>query len=181
MTTIRIGELCSRWPGTSALGACLLAFLALCLFGSAFPGCMSDEPADTPEAKPPERLSTAGLLQPEPDESADNSPRLDCHMDFVDEPISVNHLEHGFACTACHGKSVAHGEDEANVTKPDVLFGRMQITPFCQLCHPTHEPGEAYDEFVKEWRGRRRPNGVMLLDDATCTDCHGRHFRLGAG
>jgi len=114
-------------------------------------------------------------LPTEPDEKADNSACLDCHMDFAEELIAAKHLENGFACTACHGNSVAHGEDEGNVTKPDVLFGRAQIGVFCKRCHPEHPSTPAYEDFLDEWLGRRRPSGVVLLKDATCTDCHGRH------
>ena len=140
--------------------------------GPADPKCAENQPKDAGSVQP---------LPPKPDERADNSACLDCHMDFAEELIVTKHLENGFACTACHGESVAHGEDEANVTKPDVLLGRTQIGPFCKMCHPEHKSTPDYEDFVREWRGRRRPSGVMLLDDATCTDCHGRHVIIGAG
>ena len=119
------------------------------------------------------------FVRPEPNPQADNSACLDCHLDFADEPIVATHLEHGFGCTACHGESVAHGEDEANVIKPDVLFGRSQVDSLCTLCHDAHKADNQYNEFMKEWRGQRRPTGVMLLDDPTCTDCHGQHILIG--
>jgi hypothetical protein len=120
-------------------------------------------------------------LPTEPDEKASNTACLDCHLDFAEELIAAKHLENGFACTACHGNSAAHGEDEANVTSPDVLFGRAQIGPFCKRCHPDHPSTPAYEDFINEWLGRRRPNGAVLLKDATCTDCHGQHTINVAG
>jgi len=179
MTTKVTGRLSSRAGGRGIL-VYLIAVTALGIGVWAIRGCASRKPTST--LLRDDRLTgtdSMGLLRPKPDEQADNSACLDCHMDFADEMISAEHLKEGFACTACHGESVAHGEDEANVTKPDVLFGRTQIGPFCKLCHHKHESGEKYDEFVREWRGRRRPTGVMLLDDATCTDCHGRHALIG--
>ena len=180
MATTIAGRLSSR-AGSRGIVSCLITILALNTCGWAISGCMSPKPAVSPQKDQPESAGSTGLLRPKPDEHADNSACLDCHMDFADELIAARHLRNGFACIACHGESVAHGEDEANVTKPDVLFGRAQIAPFCRQCHRTHESGKKYDEFVKEWRGRRRPTGVMLLDDATCTDCHGRHVLIGEG
>lgn len=121
------------------------------------------------------------FTRPEPNTQADNSACLDCHLDFADEELVSAHLEQGFGCTACHGESVAHGEDEANVTKPDVLFGRSQVDSFCTLCHDAHKGDNRYDDFMKEWQGRRRPTGVMLLDNAPCTDCHGSHVMISEG
>ena len=37
---------------------------------------------------------------------------------------------------------------------------------------------DKYKAFVKEWSGRRRPNGRMVLPDSVCTDCHGNHAIL---
>ena len=163
------------------LGRTSVVVLAVCLtvVGIDLTGC--DSPPQTGDAADAHRpaAEVVVLTRPEADKEADNSACLDCHADFADEPMVVTHLEEGLGCTACHGESVAHGEDEANVIKPDVLFGRTHVTPFCKLCHPTHPTGEKYDAFVEKWRGERRPTGVMLLEDGTCTDCHGRHILIG--
>jgi hypothetical protein len=84
-------------------------------------------------------------------------------------------LPHGLTC---HGPSLAHGDDELNVTKPDRLFGRAEIDVFCATCHETHTKSQAYDEFLEKWHSNRRPNGRMILDDSVCTDCHGNHAVL---
>ena len=108
----------------------------------------------------------------------DNSECLICHMDFKTELISAKHERAGVGCTTCHGPSLAHGDDELNITPPDTLFGRAEIVPFCQGCHLTHITGKPYDDFVKKWHSKRRPNGRMILDDSVCTDCHGNHAVL---
>jgi uncharacterized protein with PIN domain len=84
----------------------------------------------------------------------------------------------GIGCTYCHGQSLAHGDDESNIIKPDVLFGRAEIRDYCKKCHQVHRKGSKYDAFVKEWHGERRPSGRIVADDSACTDCHGKHSVL---
>jgi hypothetical protein len=110
----------------------------------------------------------------------DNSECLVCHMDFKAEVLSAKHEKAGVGCTTCHGASLAHGDDELNITPPDTLFGRAEIIPFCRTCHPKHKTGKAYNAFVKKWHSKRRPNGRMVSDDSVCTDCHGNHAVLRA-
>jgi len=165
--------------GSSSVTGCLATIVVLCVCVWVVGGCKSSSSVGDSQSRQTEPASSTSFVRPGPVRQADNSACLDCHLDFADEMIVSVHLKQGFGCTACHGESVAHGEDEANVTKPDVLFGRTQITPFCELCHESHKSDEKYNEFMQEWRGRRRPSGVMLLDDATCTDCHGRHVLIG--
>jgi len=108
----------------------------------------------------------------------DNSVCLVCHADLEDEDLVAAHLKGGITCAGCHGLSESHRSDEANITKADILFGRAEIGPFCKSCHPKHKSGKQYQVFVKEWLGRRRPNGRMVTADSTCTDCHGNHAIL---
>ena len=166
----RVVRSLSSWVRSCCIVTCLAVTVAFCVLGWSVPGC---------ERQRPQGSAQANSLPPEPDEQADNTLCLDCHTNFATEEISAKHFKKGFGCVACHGDSVAHGDDEGNVTKPDVLFGRTEIAPFCKMCHPTHVANEDYDKFVRKWRGRRRPSGVMLLDDATCMDCHGLHVRIG--
>ena len=109
---------------------------------------------------------------------ASNADCLTCHMDFKTELIARRHAEAGIGCASCHGESQAHGDDEMNITPPDVLFGRAEIAGFCRQCHKTHEAGKTYAAFVKQWQGKRRPNGRMILPTSVCTDCHGNHAVL---
>jgi len=126
----------------------------------------------------PDRSHTAGS-SPSAAKGAANAECLTCHMDFQAELISARHESVGIGCTTCHGPSLAHGDDELNITPPDRLFGRAEIASFCKDCHPAHIKGKVYDDFVKKWHSKRRPNGRMILDDSVCTDCHGNHAILG--
>ena len=108
----------------------------------------------------------------------DNSVCLVCHLDLETEDLAAAHLKAGIVCAGCHGASETHRSDEANITKADFMFGRAEISPFCKACHPKHKIGKQYQVFLKEWSGRRRPNGRMVLADSTCTDCHGNHAIL---
>lgn len=146
------------WLSRQLLVLCLCADIALTAGG-----CLQRESPKT---------------QPTAAKPTDNSECLICHMDFKTEPISAKHEKAKVGCTNCHGPSLAHGDDELNITPPDKLFGRAEIVPFCEGCHPTHVVGKPYDDFVKKWHSRRRPNGRMILDDSVCTDCHGNHAVL---
>ncbi|MBI4579180.1 MAG: cytochrome c3 family protein [Planctomycetes bacterium] len=108
----------------------------------------------------------------------DNSVCLVCHIDLETEEMAAVHLKAGIVCANCHGVSEAHRSDEMNVTPPEVLYGRADIGPFCTACHPTHKTGQQYQEFLRQWSGRRRPNGRMITSDANCMDCHGHHVIL---
>ncbi|MHC4637371.1 MAG: cytochrome c3 family protein [Planctomycetota bacterium] len=109
---------------------------------------------------------------------ADNAECLICHLDFKSELISSRHEKEGVGCTYCHGQSLAHGDDESNIIKPDLLFGRAEIRDYCKQCHPVHRKTSNYNDFVKKWYGKRRPNGRIVTDDSACTDCHGNHAVL---
>jgi len=108
----------------------------------------------------------------------DNSACLVCHVDLEAEEIAAKHLAAGVICAHCHGASEAHRSDELNITRPDVTYGRAEMVAFCKRCHPLHQKGEKYDQFLQEWQGRRRPNGRTVSADSVCTDCHGQHTIL---
>ena len=59
----------------------------------------------------------------------DNSHCLVCHLDFKKESISADHEAEGIGCESCHGDSLAHGDDEFNITTPDLTYGREEIGP----------------------------------------------------
>ena len=105
----------------------------------------------------------------------DNSSCMVCHIDFQTELISSKHEEEGITCMACHGDSLNHCDDEHNITRPDVIWGRAEIEPFCKQCHPKHEKPEAVKQFRAKWLGKRRKNGRFVMEDSACTDCHGKH------
>lgn len=150
-----------------------LSFAAITM-GMMAAGCVGREVAGTGSGAP------GGSGASPTTGPADNSPCVVCHMDLAEEPITIAHERGGIGCTGCHGTSTAHGGDELNIITPDRKFGRAEIAPFCTGCHPTHRKGKAYETFLGTWRGKRRPNGRMVLEDSVCTDCHGGHAILEA-
>ena len=150
---------------------------------TAQPAQNASESAQTSEtATSPDQPKQAAKPTPKPPQPADNSECLVCHNDFEQEPLSAKHEQAGVGCIGCHGPSGDHGGDELNILLPDVLFGRAEITPFCRMCHKQedHPKGEAYDQFLKKWSGKYRPNGRMIHSKSICTDCHGNHAILSA-
>jgi len=115
---------------------------------------------------------TAQLQKP-----ARNEGCLVCHMDFGKEKITARHAKAGVGCVTCHGRSSAHGGDEANIIKPDVIFGRAEIDAFCKNCHSAHSRGSDYQAFLKTWADKRH-NGRIVSAESVCTDCHGNHAVL---
>jgi len=105
----------------------------------------------------------------------DNQPCMVCHLDFEEEKISAVHLKAGMTCAACHGDSEPHRGDEWNIVRPDVIWGRAEMGPFCKQCHPKHKKGKVYDEFLAKWLDKRRPTGRWVTKDSACLDCHGNH------
>ena len=116
-----------------------------------------------------------------------NSKCYVCHPDLKTEELTTSHLDMDVTCDECHGLSTEHMHDEMLMTQPDLLFGRSEVRAMCS--DPScHKPGgersiygledhdsEAVEEFIKEWRGRIRPNGRAVTHDSVCTDCHGTH------
>ncbi len=105
----------------------------------------------------------------------DNSPCLVCHANFEEELLVTTHLKLGITCAVCHGICSEHADDEGHEIKPDVMFGRAEVAPFCEKCHGSHEHPERVAAFLAEWKGKVRPNGREILRQAMCTDCHGTH------
>ncbi len=108
-------------------------------------------------------------------EESDNSSCMVCHIDFEEELIARVHLEAGITCMACHGDSLSHRSDEFNITRPDVIWGRAEIEPFCRQCHLQHQHPDKVEAYRKEHLSRRRENGRYVSVDSPCTDCHGKH------
>jgi hypothetical protein len=108
---------------------------------------------------------------------ADNRLCLVCHELLATELISQKHEAKNILCIDCHGQSRLHMEDEMLMTRPDVLFGRTEVDPFCRGCHPGHKDPAKVQAFLDEWRGRDRPNGRVVTSTSICMDCHGTHNR----
>ncbi|MBW7991385.1 MAG: DUF1080 domain-containing protein [Planctomycetes bacterium] len=131
---------------------------------------------------------TVGFARESQAEKSDgNSKCYVCHAAMKTEELTVNHLAMGVACDQCHGLSTEHMHDEMLMTKPDLLFGRSEVRAMCSnsSCHKPGGGGSFYsledhdskavEEFIKNWRGRIRPNGRAVTHDSVCTDCHGTH------
>ncbi|MBI5832427.1 MAG: hypothetical protein HZB16_08990 [Armatimonadetes bacterium] len=111
----------------------------------------------------------------------DNTLCLTCHINFETEDIVAKHLAAKLTCAHCHGLSYDHANDEESAAKPDVLFGRTEVSPFCGKCHEQHKRPEVVAKALADWKGSRRPNGRLIRENAMCTDCHGDHRLPHAG
>jgi hypothetical protein len=91
-----------------------------------------------------------------------NSACYVCHANFENEVISTTHAAKDIGCSKCHGPSLDHRSDEANVTAPDVMFVRGEIDATCLECHERHERKEPKEK-------------KSIPKNPVCTDCHGNH------
>jgi hypothetical protein len=103
-----------------------------------------------------------------------------CHVDFDEEGLAVTHKAAGIGCERCHGESLRHRSDEANITPPELMYPKERINPTCMMCHPRHEIRK-----VESHRPILEAN-LSVLETAPpdghaqkyCTDCHGREHRM---
>ena len=103
-----------------------------------------------------------------------------CHVDFDEEPLVVVHKVAGIGCERCHGESLRHRSDEANVTPPELMYPKERINPTCMMCHPRHEIQRA------ESHGPILQANLSVLETPStdeqaptqCTDCHGRGHHM---
>ena len=94
----------------------------------------------------------------------------ECHLDFIDEALTLTHQEAGVACVRCHGDSQAHREDEVRATKADVTFRGSAMQVCCLTCHDPARHGAlaAHATDAARQPSKRR----------ACTQCHGEHKLL---
>ena len=127
-------------------------------------------------AAPP--LSLEGLMDeklPEPEEKvevkADNSACYVCHGNYDGEELALIHAKEDVSCIECHGESLAHRDDEDNVTPPDIMYPADKIEEKCAECHDSHDVSAR--EVIDRWQERcpKKTNPKELV----CTDCHGEH------
>ncbi len=102
-----------------------------------------------------------------------------CHADFDEEKLVVGHKAAGIGCERCHGESLRHRSDEANVTPPELMYPKERINPTCMTCHPRHEIRQ-----VESHRPILEAN-LSVLETAPdeharryCTDCHGQEHHM---
>jgi hypothetical protein len=106
-----------------------------------------------------------------------------CHLDFDEDELALNHEIAGIGCERCHGESLRHRSDEANITPPQLMYPKERINPTCMMCHPRHEI---------QHQEEHRPileAGLSIFEDEEgagddpdarkyCIDCHGPHHRM---
>ena len=119
---------------------------------------------DEPAAKPAEAVDPK---KPH----ADNSACFVCHGNFQDELMVTVHAKENVGCAKCHGTSLAHRNDEDNVTAPDKMFTSARIDNACRQCHEDHiaSARKVIAMFQERFPPNTDPKRVV------CTDCHGEH------
>ena len=104
---------------------------------------------------------------------ADNSRCQVCHVNFMQEQLSLVHSRTNIGCANCHGPSDAHIADESwasggNGTAPDVMFPLSKINTACMECHKVATVIASKNH---------KPEDVWLIayNLKVCTECHGKH------
>jgi len=137
-----------------------------------------ERPENSVDELPPLVIDkSAPLLLEEPSVKKDkkfvriNQTCFVCHDNYQDEPLMIVHAKEEIGCVDCHGESVAHRNDEDNITPPDLMYPLDKIDDACGECHGTHDAPAA--KIIARWQARC-PEKEDVKQIA-CTDCHGRH------
>lgn len=103
-----------------------------------------------------------------------------CHLDFDEEELALDHELAGIGCERCHGESLRHRSDEANVTPPELMWPKERINPMCMMCHPRHEIRHVKDHQPILEAGLSIFEEMPSDENARnyCTDCHGCKHRM---
>jgi hypothetical protein len=102
---------------------------------------------------------------------ADNSSCFVCHGNFQDESLAAVHAKANVGCVKCHGNSLAHRNDEDNITPPDIMIPQAKIDVGCHKCHEEHNvPAK---KVIVQWQKRcpQKTDPSQIV----CVDCHGEH------
>jgi len=101
----------------------------------------------------------------------DNSACFVCHANYEEELFAVEHAKVNCGCMKCHGPSLAHRDDEDNITPPDVMFPPEAIEANCKKCHDGHDAPAVM--VIARWQEccPEKTDPKTLL----CMDCHGKH------
>lgn len=142
------------------------------------PNSYAAEPQDSGDELPPLVIDKSSpLLLEEPSGKEDkkflriNQSCFVCHDNYQDEPLMLVHAKEEIGCVDCHGESVAHRNDEDNITPPDLMYPLDEIDDACQVCHDSHDaPAE---KIIARWQARCPEE--RDVEKIACTDCHGRH------
>jgi hypothetical protein len=103
-----------------------------------------------------------------------------CHLDLDEEELALNHEIRGIGCERCHGESLRHRSDEANITPPEIMYPKERINPMCMMCHPRHDIQDVKDHRPILEAGLSVFEEEPLRKDVKkyCTDCHGSKHRM---
>jgi formate-dependent nitrite reductase cytochrome c552 subunit len=85
--------------------------------------------------------------------------------------MAVWHAKEEVGCMDCHGPSLAHRNDEDNITPPDKMFPPGAIDESCGECHDSHDVPAV--KVIARWQARcpKKTDAATVV----CTDCHGHH------
>jgi len=113
---------------------------------------------------------------------ADNSRCQVCHLNFMQEALTVVHARTNIGCATCHGPSDAHIADESwasggNGTPPDIFY-RKSLSRFA--CLGCHNWVKLVESDKKKTELKDKPDHLAVLNGTnrekrSCTDCHGQH------
>jgi hypothetical protein len=103
-----------------------------------------------------------------------------CHADFEEERLVATHKAAGIGCERCHGESLRHRSDEANVTPPELMYPKERINPTCMMCHPrqTIRQVESHRPILEAGMSLFGTSSPGENAKKYCTDCHGRDHRM---
>jgi predicted CXXCH cytochrome family protein len=123
-----------------------------------------DAPLLLDSAPPKEKQPAKGPV-------ADNGACHVCHTNYEHESLALEHARENVGCVKCHGESIAHRNDEDNITPPDIMFPADAIETGCLKCHETHDAPAK--KVLARWQ--ERCPAKENPSDLVCTDCHGEH------
>ena len=103
-----------------------------------------------------------------------------CHADFDEEHLVLAHKAAGIGCERCHGESLRHRSDEANVTPPDLMYPKERINPTCMMCHPrqTIQQVDSHRPILEANLSALETPPAGGHAGKYCTDCHGHEHRM---
>ena len=118
------------------------------------------------------------LLEEEPATNApaggaDNSRCQVCHLNFMQEALTVSHARTNIGCATCHGECDAHIADESwasggNGTPPEIMYPRSKIYAACIACHKPEQVFVKIEKHKPVW-------WTIAYQERVCTECHGQH------
>jgi hypothetical protein len=102
---------------------------------------------------------------------ADNTACFVCHTNYEEEEFADAHAKANVGCMECHGKSLAHRDDEDNITPPDTMYPPENIQANCEKCHDEHDVAPV--DVITRWQ--ERCASKTDPKEIGCMDCHGYH------